>query len=257
MILQMLSIILALTSSQVMELYESLVDFCDQQKELINNIAGGNEARLKMLETKRQGVSVRYDAWSAKNLESLAESDVLMQLMEQFVVLNQTCTDSITSEMIIAQMRSEFLTGYNFLASKDTVYSSMVEKAKLYSAVQQSEGLLKKLQAREKVMFSEIQSKYEAAHTAAQTLPGFERKCQDLESMFENIQEASTSIQEAKYVPFVTRIKDYMINLACVALLLNLLVMLKTKLSAAKQMKEGQAKMKEMLDKANDPLPRI
>lgn len=255
--LQILTVILALSTTQLMDLYGHLSNFCDQETEVLSGIAGSNQAKLKQLEGKHKSVSKRFDIWSAKNAEALAESDVLMQLMEQFSQLSQTCADSIVSEGAKVQMRADFKEGMSYLDSKKPLYDEMLEQANVLSALSQTAEQLKQLQAKEKMEFAQIQAKFDLAHAAAQTLTGYGALCAQIEEKFQNLQAKSTTIQEAKYVPFVTRIKDYLIGLACVAMILNFLNMVKTKITAAKQLKEGQAKMKEMLDKANDPLPQI
>lgn len=257
MMLQFLTVILALSTSQLMDLYGHLSNFCDQESEVLSNVAGSNQSRLKLLEGKHRSISKRYELWSAKNADALAESDVLALLVEQYSELSQNCADSIAAEGIRAQMRIDYKSGWTFLDSKKALYDEMIEQAKSLSVVQQTAEQLKKLQAKEKMEFAQIQSKFDLAHTAAQTLPGYEGMCTQLEDLYQDLQAKSTTIQDAKYVPFITRIKDYLIGLACVAMILNFLNMVKTKIDTAKQLKAGQAKMKEMLDKANDPLPQI
>lgn len=255
--LQILTVILAISTTQLMDLYGRLSSFCDQETEVLSGISGSNQSKLKQLEGKHRSINKRFDLWNAKNADALAESEMLMQLSDQFTTLSQTCSDSIIAEGVKAQMRTDYKTAWQYMESKKDLYDEMVEQSKMLSAVQQTAEQLKKLQAKEKLEFAQIQAKFDLAHVAAQTLPGYESLCQQLEERFQDLQAKSTTIQEAKYVPFITRIKDYLIGLACVAMILNFLNMVKTKLDAAKQLKEGQAKMKEMLDKANDPLPQI
>lgn len=257
MMLHLLTVILAISTTQLMDLYGHLSNFCDQENEVLAGIAGSNQAKLKQLEGKHKSISKRYDLWSAKNADAIAESDMLVQLTEQFTELNQSCTDSLTNEAARAQMRVDFKSAWYYLDSKESLYEEMVEQSKMLSAVSQTAEQLKKLQAKEKVEFAQIQAKFDVAHAAAQALPGYESLCTQIEEKFQDLQAKSATIQDAKYVPFVTRIKDYLIGLACVAMILNFLNMVKTKIDAAKQLKAGQAKMKEMLDKANDPLPQI
>lgn len=252
-----LTVILAISTTQLMDLYGHLSNFCDQETEVLSGIAGSNQSKLKQLEGKHRSITKRYEIWSAKNADAIAESDMLSQLMEQYSTLSQTCTDSIASESAKAQMRLDYKSAWHYLDSKKALYDEMVEQSKMLSAVQQTAEQLKKLQAKEKLEFAQIQAKFDIAHVAAQTLPGYEALCTQLEEMYQDLQVKSAAIQEAQYVPLVTRIKDYLIGLACVAMILNFLNMVKTKIDAAKQLKAGQAKMKEMLDKANDPLPQI
>lgn len=240
-----------------MDLYGRLSTFCEQENEVLSGIAGSSQSKLKQLDGKHRGISKRYEQWSAKNADAIAENDLLTQLSEQFATLNQSCTDSIANEGARAQMRVDYKSALQFLNSKRELYDEMIEQSKMLSAVSQTADQLKKLQAKEKMEFAQIQAKFDVAHVAAQTLPGYTSQCTQIEELFQELQAKSTTIQEAQYVPFVTRIKDYLIGLACVAMILNFLNMVKTKIDAAKQLKAGQAKMKEMLDKANDPLPQI
>lgn len=255
--LQILTVILALTTTQLMDLYGHLTNFCDQESQVLSGIAGSNQAKLKQLDGKHRSIGKRFELWSAKNADAIAESEVLAQLLEQYSNLSQSCADSIANEGVRAQMRVDYKSASQYLDSKKALYDEMVEQSKLLSAVSQTANQLKQLQAKEKVEFAQIQAKFDLAHAAAQALPGYESLCTQIEEMFQDLQAKSTIIQEAQYVPFVTRIKDYLIGLACVSMILNFLNMVKTKIDAAKQLKAGQAKMKEMLDKANDPLPQI
>jgi hypothetical protein len=69
-----------------------------------------------------------------------------------------------------------------------------------------------------------------------------------MENKVFELQTVSAKIQEMAYKPFIQRVKDYLMGLACVAILLMGLNLLKSKLAQVKQARDQAKKMKEMMN---------
>ena len=70
-----------------------------------------------------------------------------------------------------------------------------------------------------------------------------------LDETFTNIQMVSAKIQETTYKPFIQRIKDYLIGLACVAVLLLFFNMTSAKLKQIKAARQQAKQYKEMMQR--------
>lgn len=125
------------------------------------------------------------------------------------------------------------------------------------SFIQKLTPQLEKLKAKEQAHFAPIQEAYDKAKTAVTTVPQLKERSELLSESFFAIKSRSEKIQQMQYMPLMQRFKDYLIGLACFAVIFMLFNNLVTKWQAAKQKKEALKKQAEMLKKQQNEYPTI
>jgi large-conductance mechanosensitive channel len=68
-----------------------------------------------------------------------------------------------------------------------------------------------------------------------------------LEEKYANLQVISKKIQEMEYKPFIQRIKDYIIGLACIAILIMAFNMTMAKIQAVRKARKSMMQYQNMM----------
>lgn len=215
------------------------------------------EARVQSLDRRMQALNVRWDAFNATYLVTLTENDTLMERMTQAQLLKQTLTDTIAAQQTKCQTIKDFIAAEQLISRQDTIYHKLYQQAFRLSFVQKLAPQLEKLKAQEQAHFIPIQEAYDKAKTASETVPQLKARTDRLNERFYAIKAQSDKIQQMKYMPLIQRFKDYLLGLACVAVLIMLFNNVMTKVQAAKQKKEALQKQAEMLKKQQNDYPTI
>ena len=103
---------------------------------------------------------------------------------------------------------------------------------------------MEKVKAEEQALTADVNKYYSQAKEAATAFPGLQLRMEAMENKVFELQTVSAKIQEMAYKPFIQRIKDYLLGLACVAILLMGLNLLKSKLAMVKQARDQAKKLK-------------
>ena len=215
------------------------------------------EARVQSLDRRMQALNVRWDAFNATYLVTLTENDTLMERMTQAQLLKQTLTDTIAAQQAKCQTIKDFIAAEQLISRQDTIYHKLYQQAFRLSFVQKLAPQLEKLKAQEQAHFIPIQEAYDKAKTASETVPQLKARTDRLNERFYAVKAQSDKIQQMKYMPLIQRFKDYLLGLACVAVLIMLFNNVMTKVQAAKQKKEALQKQAEMLKKQQNDYPTI
>ena len=161
--------------------------------------------------------------------------------------LKQSIADSIASKKLQCNALQDFADAEVMLNGQDTVYKKLYQQAFELSLIQKMTPQLEKLKAREQALFAQLQGSYQKAQAASQVVPFLQKRMPVLDNTFANIQMVSTKIQETAYKPFIQRIKDYLIGLACIAVLLLFFSMISAKLKQAKAARQQAKQYQEMM----------
>ena len=120
-----------------------------------------------------------------------------------------------------------------------------------YSLVQKLTPQLEKLKAEEQVHFERIQNSFDKSKAAVELVPQLGKRAETLNEQYFKIKALSEKIQAMEFKPFVQRIKDYLLEIACVTVILMFLSMMVAKLKATKDAREMLKKQKQLLDRTN------
>ena len=200
--------------------------------------------RLKSLSMAMNSFSTRWDTYSAAQQVYIADNDSLLNRAALIQQMRQAVTDTLALRQQQRDQLVAFSTAEQFIWGQDKNYRQLYKKAVQYSATPMLAAQLEKVKAEEQALTADVNKYYSQAKEAATTFPGLQLRMQAMENKVFELQTVSAKIQEMAYKPFIQRIKDYLLGLACVAILLMGLNLLKSKLAMVKQARDQAKKLK-------------
>ena len=196
-------------------------------------------------------VEFRWNAFIQSKQTDIANSEYLMGLMAEVEEIKQAAHDSLDALQKKSDALADFIDAEQLLLSQDTIYKELYNKAFKLSLMQQLAPQLEKIKAEEQTLFEKIQNAYEKSKTSAQLIPQLTNRAATLDGQFYSLKALSTKIQAMQYEPPIQRIKDYLLGLACVAIILIFINMIVSKLQAAKKARETLKKQKKFFEKTD------
>lgn len=200
--------------------------------------------RLKSLSLALNSFSTRWDTYSAAQQVYIADNDSLLNRAAVIQQMRQAVTDTLALRQQQRDQLVAFSTAEQFIWSQDKNYRQLYKKAVQYSATSMLAAKLEKVKAEEQALTADVNKYYSQAKEAATAFPGLQLRMEAMENKVFELQTVSAKIQEMAYKPFIQRIKDYLLGLACVAILLMGLNLLKSKLALVKQARDQAKKLK-------------
>ena len=204
--------------------------------------------RLKALSSALNSFSTRWNTYSSAQQVYIADNDSLLNRVAIIQQMQQAVTDTLVSRQQQRDNLVAFSTAEKFIWGQDKAYRALYKQAVAYSMSPKLAAKLEKTKAEEQTLTADVEKYYSQAKEAAAAFPGLELRMRAMENKVFELQTVSAKIQEMAYKPFIQRIKDYLMGLACVAILLMGVNLLKSKLKVIKQTREQVKKMKEMMN---------
>lgn len=204
--------------------------------------------RLKALTSALNSFSTRWSTYSSAQQVYIADNDSLLNRVAVIQQMQQAVTDTLASRQQQRDNLVAFSTAEKFIWGQDKAYRALYKQAVTYSMSPKLAAKLEKVKAEEQTLTADVEKYYGQAKEAATAFPGLELRMKAMENKVFELQTVSAKIQEMAYKPFIQRIKDYLMGLACVAILLMGVNLLKSKLKVLKQTREQAKKMKEMMN---------
>ena len=214
---------------------------------LTNSYVKAIKDKVSMLDERYKSINIRWTTFTQAMQMDIADDEDLMTTMTNVEQLKQSIADSIASKKLQCNALQDFADAEVMLNGQDTVYKKLYQQAFELSLIQKTTPQLEKLKAREQALFAQLQGNYQKAQAASQVVPFLQKRMPVLDNTFANIQMVSTKIQETAYKPFIQRIKDYLIGLACIAVLLLFFSMISAKLKQAKAARQQAKQYQEMM----------
>ena len=202
--------------------------------------------RLKSLSLALNSFSTRWDTYSAAQQVYIADNDSLLNRAAVIQQMRQAVTDTLALRQQQRDQLVAFSTAEQFIWSQDKNYRQLYKKAVQYSATSMLAAKLEKVKAEEQSLTAEVDKYFAQAKEAAAFFPGLQLRMKAMENKVFELQTVSAKIQEMAYKPFIQRVKDYLMGLACVAILLMGLNLLKSKLAMVKQARDQAKKLKSL-----------
>ena len=204
--------------------------------------------RLKALTSALNSFSTRWSPYSSAQQVYIADNDSLLNRVAVIQQMQQAVTDTLASRQQQRDNLVAFSTAEKFIWGQDKAYRALYKQAVTYSMSPKLAAKLEKTKAEEQTLTADVEKYFGQAKEAATAFPGLELRMKAMENKVFELQTVSAKIQEMAYKPFIQRIKDYLMGLACVAILLMGVNLLKSKLKVLKQTREQAKKMKEMMN---------
>lgn len=202
--------------------------------------------RLKSLSSAMNSFSTRWDTYSAAQQVYIAENDSLLNHAAVIQQMRQSVADTLALRQQQRDHLVAFSTAEQFIWSQDKNYRQLYQKAVQYSVTSKLAAQLEKVKAAEQALTADVNKYYAQAKEAAAEFPGLQLRMKAMENKVFELQTVSAKIQEMAYKPLIQRVKDYLMGLACVAILLMGLNLLKSKLTMVKQARAQAKKLKSL-----------
>lgn len=235
-----------------------LSQFNSDMMELCSHVATASSAGIIDLKRNFNSLDVRWNTYCNAQQGYIADKETLLAIVAQYQQTRQMVLDSIDHCSLRLNAETVFNDALTFMNSKLPEYDALIRKCGKLSLSEKTAPQLERLQTSEQLTFSDITAKYQSAKEAVTLNPSLKSKEQQLDNLYLDLSAKSGQVQEAKYKPFIERIKDYLLGFAAVAILLMFVSMIQNKIVATKQMKESLKKLKEQyIKEGQDDIPSI
>lgn len=208
--------------------------------------------RIDVIDEALQLFITRWTTYQQGVQSYISSDDSLLVRASEVLRLQQKVAETLAALHQRFDKLSAFSRAEEYLFSLDEAYATMYNHAAEFSLVAQLAPQLEKLKASEELQFAEVQRHYTDAKLAAAEIPQLAERMDRLENKYVELKVVSEKIQNAVYVPFIQRIKDWLMSFAAVAMLLMFANMVVVRLNSVKKMRAQAKKMKDMLGGAQD-----
>lgn len=236
----------------ILEIQARLQLFLDEWRNLTSNINYCSYDSIGSVEYRMQQLDAKWLTYSQAQQLDIAQNDSLLEIVGCVQVAKQSAQKSLEEKKAEKQMMDSFKDAEVFLASKETVYRRIEQIADKLALAKPLAPKLEKLKAKEQLLFTEIQTHYEAAKQASKTFPDLQERMKIIEEQYVVLKSVSSKVQTAVYKPWILRIKDYLMGFAAVAIILMFLNMLATRIKAFKQARKSAKELRNLMDNNND-----
>ena len=208
----------------------------------------------KALKAERtlSSIQSRWTTYSMAQQYEIAASDSLMSIVADLDLVKQAAADSVKAWRQACQSLDNFREAELFLNNQDTVYKNLYKKAFRLSLVSKAAPLLERMKAKETLLFGKVQSSYDQAKAAVETVPALSGRMTAIDEQYIGLKAMSEKIQTLEYKPFLVRIKDYLLGFAAVAIILLVLNLFITKVRALNKARKSVQQYKNMLKNNGD-----
>lgn len=207
--------------------------------------------KLQLVSDRLMSIEYRWNTFTQSEQAVIASDEHLMELMAQTELLKQSLSDTIELQKKKCEAISDFMETEHLILSQDSIYKVLYNRAMKLSMVQKLTPQLEKLKAEEQVHFERIQNSFDKSKAAVDLIPQLGDRAAVLNEQYFKIKALSEKIQAMKYKPFVQRVKDYLLEIACVSVILMFFTMIISKLRAAKKAREMLKKQKDLFNRTN------
>lgn len=201
--------------------------------------------------TDFQFFDFRWNTFVQAHQDEIAEDTDLASQLAEVRQYMQNARDTLELRKTQLQAMADFLAAERMVTGKDSIYKRLYRTAFGLSLVKKAAPKLESCKAQEQLLFQKLEAAYGKAKTAAAMVPGLESRMAVIDENFSRVKGVSTQIQAMTYKPFIQRVKDYLIGLACVVILLMFANMVQSKIKAAKQMRDSMKQYRDLMDRNN------
>lgn len=205
------------------------------------------EQRMQSLNQTYNQIDVKWNTYYSAQQMDIANSEDLMNMVAQIEELKQTVKDTLDSKTQVVESVASFAAADQFIISQVGVYKNLYSKAFKLSLVKQLAPKLEKVKAKEQVLFTELQTNYNQAKAACEVVPALSKRMETLDEQFVIMKSVSEKVQALEFKPLFQRVKDYVIGLACVAVIMLFLNGMMTKFKAYREKVANMKKYTEMM----------
>ena len=216
------------------------------------------EYRLRTLERKLKSLDVRWNNYYSLTQWEISQDEGLMGVVDRFLQMKQEASDSIEVRRKMLQSLEDYWDAKTCMAGLDSTYNHMGRNAFKLSLTAKTAPQLEILKKKEALLFASVKEKFYKAREAGRYHLVSDKAMAELEDSYVSLKSKSDTIQDMKYQPLITRIKDYLIGAAALAVLLMFFNMVRSKIKVARQLKGSMKQYKDSLKRnGQDEYPTI
>lgn len=246
-----------LTPAMRVEMTNRIQEFTQQMSDMRSSIPISQIPQLKNLQKLTEALDMKWNIWYQNSQALISQDESIVELVVAYQQTKESVMDSINSRKNFIQALDRLKYAERLMNGQDSVYKHFENESQLYSLSPKTAPQLENLKAKEQLLFTDIQKAFEEAKSAAGTSPSFASRMTALEERFIAIKTRSEHIQAAQYVPFIQRIKDYIMSIAAVSIIIMFITFIIMRLQALKKARKAAEDMKKMLDGQNQEYPSI
>lgn len=246
-----------LTPAMRVEMTNRIQEFTQQMSDMRSSIPISQIPQLKNLQKLTEALDMKWNIWYQNSQALISQDESIVELVVAYQQTKESVMDSINSRKNFIQALDRLKYAERLMNGQDSVYKHFENESQLYSLSPKTTPQLENLKAKEQLLFTDIQKAFEEAKSAAGTSPSFVSRMTALEERFIAIKTRSEHIQAAQYVPFIQRIKDYIMSIAAVSIIIMFITFIIMRLQALKKARKAAEDMKKMLDGQNQEYPSI
>lgn len=239
------------------ELQSEMNSYIDQVVSIGANLSNARAEQLDVANRSIQIVDAKWMDFFQKSADYISADEELLNLSFDYEQARSAAQDSITVRKERLEKAVIFVKSENFIANKAAEYLELEKKATELSLTKYTAKELENLKAKETIEFMDITKAFTTAKDAADINPALKQRMTALQSRYIAIQNSSSKIQAMEFVPLVTRIKDYLLSLAAVAIIMMFFIFIGNYIKTLKTAKESAKQMEEILQKNDREIPTI
>ena len=219
----------------------------DSEMGISQSIISAMEKRMQSLNQTYNQIDVKWNTYYQAQQMDIANSEDLMNMVARIEELKQTVKDTLDSKTQVVEAVANFAAADQFIISQVSVYKNIYSKAYKLSLLKQLAPKLEKVKAKEQLLFTELQNNYNQAKAACEIVPSLSKRMETLDEQYVIMKSVSEKVQTLEFKPFIQRVKDYVLGLACVAVILLFLNGMMTKYKSYREKVASMKKYNDMM----------
>ena len=219
----------------------------DSEMGISQSIISAMEKRMQSLNQTYNQIDVKWNTYYQAQQMDIANSEDLMNMVARIEELKQTVKDTLDSKTQVVEAVANFAAADQFIISQVSVYKNLYSKAYKLSLLKQLAPKLEKVKAKEQLLFTELQNNYNQAKAACEIVPSLSKRMETLDEQYVIMKSVSEKVQALEFKPFIQRVKDYVLGLACVAVILLFLNGMMTKYKSYREKVASMKKYNDMM----------
>ena len=219
----------------------------DSEMGISQSIISAMEKRMQSLNQTYNQIDVKWNTYYQAQQMDIANSEDLMNMVARIEELKQTVKDTLDSKTQVVEAVANFAAADQFIISQVSVYKNLYSKAYKLSLIKQLAPKLEKVKAKEQLLFTELQNNYNQAKAACEIVPSLSKRMETLDEQYVIMKSVSEKVQALEFKPFIQRVKDYVLGLACVAVILLFLNGMMTKYKSYREKVASMKKYNDMM----------
>lgn len=248
----------AVSTQDLGDMMSEIDNYIQQVSNLLHLVNTTKKAKtLANYSRDLNGIETQWQYVSQSMQDAIAQYPDLLTLAQQYQTLFDETKQAIENQKTVIEASADYKSAKKIILSNQNNYKQWDAQAKQLTLTPKTAPLLERLKAEEAVKFQEIDAAYQKAQAAVEKNNSLSKDMEQLKEKYIDMKMISENIQAAKYVPFIDRIKDYLMSIAGVAIIIMFISVMSSKLQALKAAREQAMKFKEMLEQNNQDIPTI